>query len=48
VAAHLLQRGFTRDSARRSLANNPALNKWLDAQERQQDKLESDEVRSGH
>ena len=28
---------FARDSARRSLANNVALHKWLEAQERQQE-----------
>ena len=28
---------FARDSARRSLANNVALHRWLEAQERQQE-----------
>ena len=31
---------FARDSTRRSLANNAAMWKWLDAQERQQDRIE--------
>ena len=31
---------FARDSTRRSLANNVAMWKWLDAQERQQDRLQ--------
>jgi len=39
-------RGFARAPARKSLGNNAALLGWLDAQERLQSRLDSNQVRS--
>jgi len=39
---------FTRDPARKSLNNNVAMLRWLDAQERVQDRFQDDEVNTAY